>query len=71
MGPTFQYLSYYSSDICICNHCNKDNSCSIGNDGTSAFECHPTYKCSLFVNTADPNTINSFSVLDYEVFAVK
>ena len=43
---------------------------SIHNDGTHAYECHPEYKSSLFVNTAGPDECNRFSVLDYEVFTI-
>ncbi len=43
---------------------------SIHNDGTHAYECHPEYKSSLFVNTAGPDEENKFSLLDYEVFGI-
>ena len=43
---------------------------SIHNDGTHAYECHPEYKSSLFVNTAGPDEENKFSVLDYEVYCI-
>ena len=56
------------NDIYIGDNCNEENSCHIGNDGTYGYECHPKYKCSLFVNTARSDERNRFSVLDYEVF---
>ena len=62
-GPIFG-----NSDIDIGYNCTKENSCYIHNDGTHGYECHPEYKSSLFVNTAGPNEINNFSVLDYEVY---
>ncbi len=61
-GPSFG-----DDDISISVNCNE-NSCSINNDGTHGYECHPQYKSSLFVNTAGPDERNSFSVLDYEVY---
>ncbi len=42
--------------------------CSIHNDGTHSYECHPEYKSSLFVDTAGPDKDNEFRVLDYEVY---
>ena len=62
------YGSIRNGDLIISNHCNKENSCSIQNDGTNTYECHPGYKSSLFVNTAGPDEENIFSVLDYEVY---
>lgn len=44
--------------------------CGIGNDGQWGYDCDPTYKCSLFVNTNAPDEINLYSILDYEVFCV-
>ena len=44
--------------------------CSIHNNGTHGYECHPEYKSSLFVNTAGPDEINKFSLLDYEVYCI-
>ena len=67
-GPTFG--SMHNGDLIIGHHCCKDNSCSIYNDGTHIYECHPEYKSSLFVNTAGPNEKNVFSVLDYEVYCI-
>ena len=55
-------------DMLISDNCNGENRCSIWNDGTRAYECHPKYKKSLFVNTAGPDERNEFTVLDYEVF---
>ena len=62
-GPMFG-----NSDIYISENCNSSNNSSIYNDGTKGYECHPQYKKSLFVNTAGPDNLNPFSVLDYEVF---
>ena len=63
-GPRFG-----KDDISINDFCNyKFN--WINNDGTRGYECHPEYKCSLFVNTNKPNEANYFSVSDYEVFAI-
>ncbi len=62
-GPRF-------GDICIGSYCNEEDSCSIENDGTYEYECHPEYKSSLFVNTAGVDEENEFSVLDYEVFGI-
>ena len=64
-GPMF---GSYGCDILLGNNCNGKDSCYIGNDGTKGYECHPQYKESLFVNTAGPDNLNPFSVLDYEVF---
>ena len=44
--------------------------CTICNDGTHSYECHPEYKSSLFVNTAGSDEDNDFSVLDYEVYCI-
>ncbi len=44
--------------------------CYIHNDGEEGYECHSEYKSSLFVNTAEPDEENKFSVLDYEVFGI-
>ncbi len=60
----------WSSDILIGDICNTENSCSIRNDGRRGYECHPVYKCSLFVNSAEPDEKNKFRVLDYEVFGI-
>ena len=62
-GPIFG-----NCDIYIKDNCNEEDSCYINNDGTRAYECHPKYKKSLFVNTAGPNYRNDFTVLDYEVY---
>ena len=66
-GPTFGDDGI-GSDICIRDNCNRENSCSIDNDGRHGYECDPQYMKSLFVNTAVPNEGNEFSVLDYEVY---
>ncbi len=63
-GPIF------GNDIHIGDHCNKEYYCFIENDGTNAYECHPEYKFSLFVNTAGTDKVNPFKVLDYEVFGI-
>ena len=64
-GPTFGG----GHDIYIYDNCNNNNSCFINNDGSHGYDCHQTYKRSLFVNTNGPNNQNNFTVLDYEVFA--
>ena len=61
-GPVF------CGDICIRDNCNKEDSCFIDNDGTHGYECHSEYKSSLYVNTNEPDYVNYFSVLDYEVY---
>ena len=61
-GPTF------GDDIILSNRFFEENSYYIHNDGTHGYECHPEYKSSLFVNTAGPDEINKFSLLDYEVY---
>ena len=68
-GPRFGGDLIYN-DLFIDGHCNEEDSCSIYNKGTNAYECHPEYKSSLFVNTAGPDERNKFSVLDYEVFGI-
>ena len=65
-GPMFCDNNGY--DIYISDYCNRENSCSIDIDGTNGYECHPIHKKSLFVNTAEPDVKNLFTVLDYEVF---
>ena len=62
-GPIFG-----SFDICIDDKNTEENSYYIGNNGKGGYECHPEYKSSLFVNTAEPDEQNNFSVLDYEVY---
>ena len=64
-GPIFG--SMWIINLMIGGPSNGDN-CYIQNDGTNGYECHPEYKSSLFVNTAGPNEVNYFSVLDYEVY---
>ena len=63
-GPTF------GGDICIRDQCNEGNSCYIENNGTHVYECHPQYKKSLFVNSADYYKVNIYSVLDFEVYGI-
>ena len=65
-GPAFG--DEWNRDLMIGDPCNEENSCSIYNDGTHVYECHPEYKSSLFVNTAGPDEKNQFSILDYEVY---
>ncbi len=67
-GPVFG--SIVNGDLIIDAFCNEENSCSVYNDGTNAYECHPHHKISLFVNTVKPDEPNHFSVLDYEVFGI-
>ena len=62
-GPIFG-----NCDIRISSNCTSEDSCTISNDGTHGYECHPQLKSSLFVNTAGPDNENKFTVLDYEVF---
>ena len=63
-GPSFGYDNH-KCDIFIDTNSNMINCCYIGNDGTKGYECHPEYKCSLFVNSM------CFSVWDYEVYFVE
>ena len=65
-GPTFGNILNF--DIGILGNCNIKYNCFIDNKTTKAYECHPQYKSSLFVNTAGPEEKNFFRVLDYEVF---
>ena len=58
------------SGICIADNCNEENSCFINGPSYLQYECHPEYKSSLFVNTNRPNLINSFTILDYEVYSI-
>ncbi len=67
-GPKFGYMQ--NNDLFIGSQCNKEDSCKLYNDGKHAYECHPEYKSSLFVNTAGPDEENYFSVLDYEVYCI-
>ncbi len=62
------YGPVFVDDIFINNNCYEEDSCSINNDGTNGYECHPVYKSSLFVNTSGHNKKNFFTVLDYEVY---
>ena len=70
-GPAFRDGEKKGSDICIGDHCNKEKSCWIDNDGTRGYECHPHYKSSLYVNTSGPEERNYFSASDYEVFTME
>ncbi len=63
-GPTFD------DDIILSNQFFEENSYYIHNNGEGAYECHPEYKSSLFVNTAGPDEKNKFSILDYEVYCI-
>ena len=64
----FPYHGPIFVDIFITDNCNKQDSCSNYNDGTTGYECHPIYKKSLYVNSDEPDHTNYFSVLDYEVY---
>ncbi len=64
------YGPIFDGDIHINDNCNEEDRCSINNDGTHGYECHPEYKSSLFVNTVGTDGKNRFSVLDYEVFGI-
>ena len=65
-GPIF---GNERSDISIADNCTKEDSCSINNPSNLQYECHPIYKSSLFVKTNDPENVNRFTVLDYEVYS--
>ena len=65
-GPYFLDIAMESGGVSLNEEMKSD--CYINNDGIRGYECHPEYKCSLFVNTAGPDSINYFSVLDYEVY---
>ena len=62
-GPVFGNKSGY--DICITNNCSKENSCTILNNGSLAYNCNDSHKSSLFNNS------NKFTVLDYEVYYIE
>ena len=64
-GPVF---GNNKGDIFIVDNCTKESSCWINPPSDFQYECHPQYKSSLYVNTSDPDHINRFSVLDYEVY---
>ncbi len=64
-GPLF---GNKSPDIFIADNCNGENSCWINSSSAFQYDCHPQYKSSLYVGTNEYNNINSFSVLDYEVY---
>ena len=64
-GPIFG-----EKEIVISDECNKENSCEININEDSAYECHPEYKSSLFVNTNGPNEPNKFTVYDMEIYIV-
>ena len=65
-GPAFSNAWNY--DIGILGNCNIESNCFIDNCAAKAYECHPQYKSSLFVNTDGPKEKNFFSVLDLEVY---
>ena len=68
-GPIFGCEN--TKNIFIDDYCFKKNSYYVNyDDRQSAYECHPEYKSSLFVNTAGPDEENYFTVLDYEVFGI-
>ncbi len=64
------YGPVFGADIFINDGCDKENSCSIYNDGSRGYECDPQHKKALFVNTAGPDKRNKFSVVDYEVYSI-
>ena len=63
-GPIFGY----GRDICIRDNCNKNGGLTCYGNSDSSYECNNSLKQSLFVNTAGPDYINYFTVLDYEVY---
>ena len=65
----YSYGPDFDTDISIENNCNAEDSCSLNNDGTRGYECHPQYKSSLFVNSNKPDENIRFTVLDYEVYS--
>ena len=71
-GPVFGGYGDNENDysMYIYNRCNKKNGCSIGNNGTLGFKSHHHHKKSLFVDTAEHNEMNYFSLLDYEVYCI-
>ena len=68
-GPVFGNKS--SCDISLINSFSSEGNCSVKNDGTYAYECHPQYKSSLFVTKHDYRSKNCFSLLDYEVYCIE
>ena len=64
-----EYGPIFGGDILLAIN-NKLSRCSIYNSGERGYECHTEYKSSLFVNTAGPDEMNKFSVLDYEVYCI-
>lgn len=69
-GPVFRDGTFPGSDIHICDNCDSPMSCSTENDGTRGYECDPTFKKSLFVNSSGAEEINMFSVFEYEVYCI-
>ena len=57
--------------LAIYDHCNREDSCYINFIDDGAYECHPEYRSSLFVDTNDPDERNRFTVLDYEVYTLE
>ena len=55
-------------DIGIRDNCNKNGGWTCYGNSDSSYECNNSLKQSLFVNTAGPDYINYFTVLDYEVY---
>ena len=64
-GPCFG-----NNNILINDKCNKEKSCVVYSEDSNGYECHTKYNISLFVNTAEVNEVNYFSVVDYEVFGI-
>ena len=62
------YGPIFGCDICIRDNCNKNGGWTCYGNSYSSYECNNSLKQSLFVNTAGPDYINYFTVLDYEVY---
>ena len=66
-GPIFGI-----NDIFIANNCNKKDACMTDTDNMNAYECHPKYKSSLFLNsTRSDDNMKYFTVFDYEVYGIE
>ena len=68
IGPNFHDIAMESGGIFLNEEMKSDY--YISNNGEGSYECHSEYKSSLYVNTAGPDEINFFSLLDYEVFDI-
>ena len=69
-GPNYCPILGKGYDIHISDRCNQPYSCDINNNGSYEYECDPIYKGSLFTHNSQKDKY-SFSVTDYEVFAMK